>query len=52
MVRPMDFFRCDGTTENLAACLENGLVALIQFIAKIHDSLIFTALMVDKAPVA
>jgi hypothetical protein len=40
MVRYSDFSRCDGTTENLAGYLKNGLVALIQFITKIHDSLL------------
>jgi hypothetical protein len=38
MVRSIDFSRFDGTTENVTGCLKNGLVALIQFIAKIHDN--------------
>ena len=40
MVCYINFSRCDGTTENLAGCLKNRLVALVQFIAKINENLL------------
>jgi len=41
MVLSIDFSRCDCAAKNCAGSLKNGLIALIQFITKIYDSLLW-----------